>query len=145
MEYNAISSLHQIWPFLKYDLFWPIFTKILKKKGWIFLYLLIIETVKDNNVKKNRIWPIKKWLYSERNVMERPLSKAGIKKTQESFFVMAWYRPNSEIIGNFRKFQNFYGHFVKRQNWYSKIPIRNIPICHKIQNRKLLNRWCSKN
>ena len=28
---------------------------------------------------------------------------------------MAGFRPNSEIIGNFRKIENFYGHFIKRQ------------------------------
>ena len=28
---------------------------------------------------------------------------------------MAEFRPNSEIIENCRKFQNFYGHFLKRQ------------------------------
>ena len=28
---------------------------------------------------------------------------------------MAGFRPNSEIIENRRKFQNFNGHFVKRQ------------------------------
>ena len=28
---------------------------------------------------------------------------------------MAGFRPNSEIIGKFRKLKKFYGHFVKRQ------------------------------
>ena len=28
---------------------------------------------------------------------------------------MAGFRPNSKIIGNFRKIENFYGHFIKRQ------------------------------
>ena len=26
---------------------------------------------------------------------------------------MAGFRPNSEIIGNFLKIENFYGHFIK--------------------------------
>ena len=28
---------------------------------------------------------------------------------------LAGFRPNSEIIGNFRKIENFYDHFIKRQ------------------------------
>ena len=32
-------------------------------------------------------------------------------------YEMAGFRPNSEIIGNFRKIENFYGHFIKRQKW----------------------------
>ena len=28
---------------------------------------------------------------------------------------LAGFRPNSEIIGNFRKMENSYGHFIKRQ------------------------------
>ena len=28
---------------------------------------------------------------------------------------LAGFRPNSEIIGKFRKLKKFYGHFVKRQ------------------------------
>ena len=31
--------------------------------------------------------------------------------------VLAGFRPNSEIIGKFRKLKKFYGHFVKRQKW----------------------------
>ena len=27
---------------------------------------------------------------------------------------MAGFRPNSKIIGNFRKIENFYDHFIKR-------------------------------
>ena len=30
---------------------------------------------------------------------------------------MAGFRPISKIIGNFRKIENFYGHFIKRQKW----------------------------
>ena len=28
---------------------------------------------------------------------------------------MAGFRPNSEVIGKFRKLEKFYDHFVKRQ------------------------------
>ena len=30
---------------------------------------------------------------------------------------LAGFRPNSGIIGKFRKLKKFYGHFVERQNW----------------------------
>ena len=30
---------------------------------------------------------------------------------------MAGFRPNSEIIGKFRKLKKLYGHFVKRQKY----------------------------
>jgi len=30
---------------------------------------------------------------------------------------LAGFRPNSEIIGKFRKLEKLYGHFVKRQKW----------------------------
>ena len=29
-------------------------------------------------------------------------------------FLLAGFRPNSKIIGNFRKIENFYDHFIKR-------------------------------
>ena len=35
---------------------------------------------------------------------------------------LAGFRPNSEIIGKFRKLKKFYDHFVKRQKWVSKAP-----------------------
>ena len=35
-------------------------------------------------------------------------------KSKRNIFAMAEFRPNSEIMGNFRKFKKFYGHF-KRQ------------------------------
>ena len=37
-------------------------------------------------------------------------------KPKRNIFAMAGFRPDSEIAGNFRKFQKFYGHF-KRQKW----------------------------
>ena len=40
----------------------------------------------------------------------------GVPKTIFGFSMnlLAGFRPNSEIIGNFRKNENFYGHFIKR-------------------------------
>jgi len=32
-------------------------------------------------------------------------------------YIMAELRPNSEIIGNFRKMENCYGHFITHQKW----------------------------
>ena len=37
-------------------------------------------------------------------------------KPKRNIFAMAGFRPDFEIAGNFRKFQKFYGHFVKRKN-----------------------------
>ena len=37
------------------------------------------------------------------------------QKRQPIFLLLAGFRPNSEIIGKFRKLKKFYGHFVKRQ------------------------------
>ena len=36
-------------------------------------------------------------------------------KNCTSLYALAGFRPNSEIIGNFRKIENFYGHFIKRK------------------------------
>ena len=36
-------------------------------------------------------------------------------ETPITIFLLAGFRPNSEIIGKFRKLKKFYGHFVKRQ------------------------------
>ena len=37
-------------------------------------------------------------------------------KPKRNIFAIPGFRADSEIIGNFRKFQKFYGHF-KRQKW----------------------------
>ena len=43
------------------------------------------------------------------------LANSQIKEVSLNQSAMAGFRPNSEIIGKFRKLKKFYGHFVKRQ------------------------------
>ena len=38
-----------------------------------------------------------------------------IVRRNDSILALAGFRPNSEIIGKFRKLKKFYDHFVKRQ------------------------------
>ena len=50
---------------------------------------------------------------------------------------MAGFRPNSEIIGNFRKIENFYDHFIN--DAYSRILRRVLePRYRNLKSRNLV-------
>ena len=44
-------------------------------------------------------------------------SPCHISLVSQGVATMAGFKPNSEIIGNFRKIENFYGHLIQRQKF----------------------------
>ena len=58
---------------------------------------------------------VTKCLSSGVHEIERDGQTEKIQFVPQIVSTLAGFRPNSEIIGKFRKLKKFYGHFVKRQ------------------------------
>ena len=56
-----------------------------------------------------------------------------------SWKFMAGFRPNSKIIGNFRKIENIYVHFIKHLKWRLKIWVRRRVLEPRYRNLKSWN------
>ena len=77
---------------------------------WKYQQKAAVIWISDQKLGKIQAWPGFIWL-KMRLESEFMCWACILTRTRAS---LAGFRPNSEIIGNFRKFQKFYGHFVKR-------------------------------